>query len=125
VLRRAITAFVVLVSVSACANVATTRDGAEVASAGDPRAGAELYATNCAQCHGAELRGTDLGPPFLDDVYEPSHHADGAFQLAVQRGVQPHHWDFGPMPLIQGLSPADVEDIIAYVRQEQRAVGIE
>ena len=97
----------------------------DASAAADPRAGAELYADNCARCHGADLRGTDLGPPHLDPVYEPSHHGDAAFHLAVQRGVRQHHWDFGPMPPIEGLTEAQVDDIIAFVRQEQRAVGID
>ena len=90
-----------------------------------PAAGEALYAANCARCHGADLRGTANGPPHLDVVYEPGHHGDEAFRLAIARGAQQHHWDFGAMPAIEGLAPQDVEDIIAYVRQEQRAVGIE
>lgn len=91
---------------------------------GDVLAGEVLYQNNCASCHGVDLNGTDKGPPHLDIVYEPNHHADIAFQLAVERGVQPHHWDFGPMPPIEGLSPDEVEDIVAYVRAKQREVGI-
>ena len=91
----------------------------------DVAAGEELYLANCAACHGTDLRGSAAGPPLLDDVYEPSHHGDAAFRLAIERGVQPHHWDFGPMPAIGGLTDQDVDDIIAHVRVEQRAVGIE
>ena len=38
--------------------------------------GEQLYAANCAECHGADLRGTDKGPSHLSEVYEPGHHAD-------------------------------------------------
>ena len=38
--------------------------------------GGQLYAANCAECHGADLRGTDKGPSHLSEVYEPGHHAD-------------------------------------------------
>ena len=100
-------------------------DAGDAIATGDPRAGAALYADNCAACHGADLRGTAAGPPFLHEVYEPGHHADAAFLLAVQRGVPQHHWDFGAMPPVPGLSQQDVADIIAHVREEQRAVGIE
>jgi len=34
-------------------------------------------------------------PTHLFDVDEPGHHGDGAFLLAVQAGVCPHHWSFG------------------------------
>jgi mono/diheme cytochrome c family protein len=87
--------------------------------------GRTLYLQNCAACHGVDLRGTDAGPSFLSIVYEPGHHPDIAFQVAVTRGVQPHHWDFGPMLPIPGLTETDVTAIIAYVRQIQQQEGFE
>ncbi|HEX6299548.1 MAG TPA: cytochrome c [Acidimicrobiia bacterium] len=87
--------------------------------------GEELYAANCAECHGADLRGTDKGPSHLSEVYEPDHHADGAFLFAVQAGSQAHHWSFGDMPPIDGLSSEDVEAIVAFVREQQRIHGFE
>jgi mono/diheme cytochrome c family protein len=88
-------------------------------------AGADLYAANCAQCHGADLRGTEAGPSLLSIVYEPNHHSDAAFVLAVARGVRPHHWEFGPMPAIEGLGPEDVDAIVAFVRDRQQSEGFE
>lgn len=88
-------------------------------------AGAELYAANCAECHGADLRGTDQGPSHLSEVYVPNHHSDGAFQLAVLVGSPQHHWDFGPMQPVEGLTEADVQAIIAFVRERQRTEGFE
>lgn len=86
--------------------------------------GKALYAQNCASCHGADLQGTDQGPPFLHRIYEPSHHGDAAFQLAVRSGVRAHHWKFGDMQPVPGLSADDVAHIVAYVRSQQRLVGI-
>ena len=88
-------------------------------------AGAALYEANCAQCHGSDLRGTDQGPSHLSSVYAPSHHGDGAFLLAVMNGSAQHHWDFGPMPPIEGLSASQVDEIIAFVREQQRLNGFE
>lgn len=90
----------------------------------DLAAGRELYAQNCAVCHGQGGVGTDQGPPFLHEVYVPSHHADASFQAAVARGVQPHHWDFGQMAPIPSLSPDEVADITAHVRQLQAEAGL-
>ena len=108
---------------------ATPGNGGDTAlPAPDPdlvAAGAELHATSCASCHGVDLRGTDRGPSHLSEIYEPNHHADGAFLLAVRRGVAPHHWSFGPMPVIEGLSDADVEAIVAFVRDAQGREGFE
>jgi hypothetical protein len=70
------------------------------------------------------LKGSDKGPPFLHPVYEPSHHGDASFQAAVRYGVRAHHWMFGDMPPVQGVSADDVAHITAYVRQQQRLVGI-
>lgn len=91
----------------------------------DGTTGAELYAQACATCHGEDLQGTDQGPPFLDVVYEPGHHPDAAFQAAAMMGVRSHHWDFGNMPLIEGITEEQVLAIVEYVRSEQRAAGIE
>lgn len=91
---------------------------------GDAVAGEALFLQNCAACHGADLRGTAQGPPFLDVIYAPNHHSDEAFQRAVAFGVVPHHWNFGPMPPVPGLSRDEVESIVAFVRQEQQAAGI-
>jgi mono/diheme cytochrome c family protein len=88
-------------------------------------AGEPLYQANCASCHGTDLRGTDQGPSHLSVVYEPGHHGDIAFVLAARNGVRAHHWTFGDMPAVEGLSDADLEAIIAFVREQQRIEGFE
>jgi mono/diheme cytochrome c family protein len=87
--------------------------------------GQALYEQSCAECHGVDLRGTDKGPSHLSVVYEPSHHADGAFLVAVIRGARAHHWNFGDMPPIPNLEPDDVAAITAYVRSVQHREGFE
>jgi hypothetical protein len=66
-----------------------------------------------------------MGPSFLDPIYAPGHHPDESFFRAVENGVQPHHWDFGPMPPLSHLDRDDVEAIVAYVRSVQVENGIE
>ena len=88
------------------------------------RAGARLFAANCAVCHGENATGTEKGPPLLHKIYEPGHHPDASFQRAVKAGVMSHHWPFGHMPPVPGLSREDVSKIIAFVRELQRANGI-
>lgn len=122
----AVTAVAAAMALAACAGGAG--EGAApnpvLAGTGEVAAGEALYAANCAQCHGVDATGTDQGPPFIDEVYVPSHHADGAFLVAVRNGVVRHHWDFGPMPPVGGLSDGDVADIVAYVRVLQRDAGL-
>lgn len=92
---------------------------------GEAAAGESLFNANCAACHGDNGTGREgSGPPLVHVIYEPSHHADAAFQMAVQRGVRSHHWPFGDMPPVEGVGEADVDKIVAYVRTLQRANGI-
>ena len=92
---------------------------------GGSASGSDLYAARCAACHGADLRGTGLGPSQLSIVYEPSHHPDEAYRDAIRNGVEPHHWDFGPMPAVSGLDDDEITAIIAYIRKVQEREGFE
>lgn len=91
--------------------------------------GKKLFDRHCAACHGTDLKGVDKGdkkgPPLLHKIYEPSHHGDAAFQLAARNGVRAHHWPFGDMAPVPQVTPDDVAHITAYVRAEQRKVGIQ
>lgn len=87
--------------------------------------GKRAFETVCADCHGENAVGRDgAGPPLVHKIYEPSHHGDMSFQLAVRNGVRAHHWSFGNMPPQDGLTRGDVADITTYVRELQRANGI-
>lgn len=88
-------------------------------------AGQAVFKDNCATCHGANASGVEgAGPPLVHVIYEPNHHSDAAFHLAVQRGVRAHHWRYGDMPPVEGVGQEDVENILVYVRTLQRANGI-
>lgn len=86
--------------------------------------GKAAFDANCAPCHGANAAGTDKGPPFIHDIYNPGHHADGAFFLAAKLGVRQHHWRFGDMPPQPQVSEAQLAAIVQYVRELQAANGI-
>ena len=87
--------------------------------------GKRLFDENCISCHGPNAVGQEeLGPPLVHIIYEPGHHGDEAFQRAVALGVRRHHWPFGNMAPVEGLSRNDVALIIAYIRELQRANGI-
>lgn len=91
----------------------------------DARMGERAFNAVCATCHGANAAGSDAGPPLVHRIYEPSHHGDHAFELAVTNGVRAHHWKFGNMPPQSGLTKADVRTIVVYVRELQRVNGID
>ena len=96
----------------------------ELALSNTARAGEEPFNANCSACHGMNASGTSQGPTFIDRIYHPGHHPDFSFRNAVSNGVTQHHWVFGDMPPVDGVSPEDVDTIICYVREVQRANGI-
>ena len=105
-------------------------DGAAVsitipALSAEAQAGQVLFEENCMTCHGPHATGSDQGPPLVHMIYEPNHHADISFILAVRNGVRAHHWPFGNMAPVDGVSDEDTLKIIRYVRELQRANGIE
>jgi len=87
--------------------------------------GQRLFEAKCADCHGPNAVGqAGVAPPLIHIIYEPNHHGDESFQRAVALGVRAHHWKFGNMPAVAGLTRAEVKSIISYVRELQRHNGI-
>ncbi len=86
--------------------------------------GEEKFNAFCSPCHGTQGTGSAHGPPLVHKIYEPSHHADFAFQRAAAQGVKAHHWKFGNMPKIEGVTADEVTQIIGYIRWLQRQAGI-
>ena len=88
------------------------------------RGGEQKFAAKCSACHGAGGIGTNQGPPLVHKIYEPNHHGDAAFQRAAAAGVKAHHWKFGDMPKVDGVTTEDVDQIVKYVRWLQKQAGI-
>lgn len=87
--------------------------------------GETAFNAKCAACHGDSGAGRDgIAPPLIHKIYEPRHHGDMSFQLAAMNGVRAHHWPFGNMPAIEGVTPSDITTITAYIRAIQRVNGI-
>lgn len=82
------------------------------------------FDVNCASCHGNNATGTDQGPPLIHNIYNPGHHSDRSFYMAVDRGTKQHHWRFGNMPAQQHVKENEVTQIIKYIRELQVANGI-
>ncbi len=91
---------------------------------GDIEKGRQQFEANCATCHGMGAVGTNSGPPLVHRLYVPGHHNDDSIRRAVRNGVPAHHWLFGDMPPIVGVSDEELEQIILYIRERQRAGGI-
>ena len=92
---------------------------------GEAKMGALAFAAKCATCHGENGGGREgIGPPLVHKFYRPAHHGDAAFYMAAQNGVRSHHWRFGNMPPVKGITRAEVATIIAYIRALQKENGI-
>jgi mono/diheme cytochrome c family protein len=90
----------------------------------DVQFGKMAYDKVCAECHGPEGKGSKKGPPLIHPFYNPGHHSDTAFFMAVRNGVKRHHWNFGDMPAQPKVQDDEIAQIIRYVRQIQEAHGI-
>jgi cytochrome c len=87
--------------------------------------GKRAFEAKCVACHGVNAAGqVGVAPPLVHKIYEPSHHGDESFQRAVSLGVRAHHWRFGNMPAVEGLTRGDVAMVATYIRELQRANGI-
>ena len=115
---------------SASQNETTKSNGTEQDSTTGPsspntgRTGEELFRANCSVCHGVDAFGTNQGPPLVDKTYHPGHHPDFSIRNAISKGVRQHHWFFGDMPPVAGVSPDDAEKIICHIRDTQLANGL-
>lgn len=83
------------------------------------------FETHCVPCHGINASGTDRGPSLIDRIYQPAHHGDFSFVRAVTLGVPQHHWLFGSMPAQPQVSREEIDRTIVYIRELQKANGIQ
>ena len=82
--------------------------------------GQMLYEKNCSTCHGQQLNGTNQGPPLIHPFYRPSHHGDKSFYRAALQGTKQHHWNFGDMPPVEGMTSKKMDSLVPYVRFYQQ-----
>ena len=87
--------------------------------------GQTYYDAACASCHGKNAAGQDgIAPPLVHQIYQPSHHGDAAFLVAVRKGARQHHWSIGSMlPVQKKLTDGEIAAITLYVRELQRENG--
>jgi mono/diheme cytochrome c family protein len=119
----------VLLYAAACSPPPSTQDEPQMALPGaelppEHSLGQSLFDRYCSKCHGPSATGSPAGPPLVHRLYEPNHHADVSFLRAVQFGVRAHHWKFGDMPPVSGVTTEEISPIVAYVRWLQKQAGI-
>jgi len=79
-----------------------------------------LFEKYCSGCHGLQLDGSDQGPPLIHPFYKPSHHGDKSFYRAALQGVRQHHWDFGDMKPVEGMTRGKMDSVVPFVRYYQQ-----
>lgn len=87
--------------------------------------GMAVFEKHCVECHGKNVAGTEKGPSLVHSIYRPSHHSDFSFVRAITVGVAQHHWLFGSMPSLPQLDREEIDQTIIYIRELQRANGIQ
>ena len=82
--------------------------------AGQVAAGRDLYAANCATCHGAQGQGyakAGVSAPALNGQMHAWHHPDSQFATIMRQGI-------GQMPAAgASLSDKEVTAVLAYLKQ--------
>lgn len=82
------------------------------------------FENNCSTCHGVQGSGSEKGPPLIHPYYVPSHHSDESILRAIMSGTRQHHWGFGDMPPVSGISEPEARQIILYIRWLQMEKGL-
>jgi mono/diheme cytochrome c family protein len=85
----------------------------QAAQADQAAAGAGLFRDHCARCHGADLAGTKKGPS-LAEIRTKKHWTDERITNRILNGA-------GKMPPFrESLSADQIQQLIAYLRAENR-----
>ena len=91
---------------------------------GDAKAGAQIYATYCASCHGAEGKGDGAAAATLDP--KPANHADAAYIGALSdehlyQVISKGGASVGKSPLMAPwggvVNDQGIRDLIAFIRK--------
>jgi mono/diheme cytochrome c family protein len=90
----------------------------------EAKTGQAPFIQYCGKCHGENGGGSAKGPPLIHRFYGPGHHPDGSFYAAIANGARQHHWRFGNMKPVEGVSEDEARAIVRFVREVQRANGI-
>jgi mono/diheme cytochrome c family protein len=99
-----------------------TYDITQVAAAGDPAAGKQLYQQRCSPCHGPDGKANTPTAQALNP--KPRDHTDGAYMNKLsnehlQKVIKQGGTAVGKSPIMPpqaDLSDTQIQDVIAFVR---------
>ena len=56
-----------------------------------------------------------VASPLSHTIYEQVHNGDESFQRVAAGGVPAHHWPFGNVPAVEGVTRGDIKIVTAYI----------
>ena len=86
--------------------------------------GIELFRRGCASCHGELGVGAARGPSLMLVMYGQERLSDRALRRAITDGAAERWWTMGDMPPSPGLTASQIDAVIRFLRETQRANGI-
>jgi mono/diheme cytochrome c family protein len=104
---------IAVAGLAACVLIGAAAYGRPAPARPDAAAGKTVYASNCVACHGEDGAGTPTGqalnaPDLRSDAVQKASDADLKQQVMNGKNNMP--------PFKDTLKPAEVDDVIAYVR---------
>ena len=88
--------------------------------------GREVFARTCQECHGVDgAGGVRTGPPLMHPMYRENLYPDFVFKKVIREGKREKNWRFGPMKPVENITPEQIDDVTAFVREAQIASGID
>lgn len=88
--------------------------------------GRAIINSQCIECHGVDgTGGSRKGPPLLHPMYREAIFPDHHYKRVLIEGRPQNNWKFGPMPAQPQLSDADMNGIIAFIREVHDETGVE
>ena len=82
------------------------------------------FERECASCHGPTGGGTENGPNLIAARYGPSEMADALIRGAVLNGMPKRSAAHPGMPALPQLRPPELDSILRFLREIQRANDI-
>jgi hypothetical protein len=73
-----------------------------------------LYADNCAQCHGAQLEGTDIGPPLLGGELSAGDSVN-----VLQERIRTAHIGWNRLAVSEALTDEQIKGLAIYIGERR------
>jgi len=115
----------IIFAVFGVSGLAAFDDGGFRAEAVSAEVDGLAFARECGGCHGRAAQGTARGPALATTSYGRSRFDDDSIRSAVREGRVPRSPDSAGMPASPEIPESDLAQILDFLREVQRARGIQ